>query len=256
MKSIFPLLDLKHQLREMDRAWLLGGINFIVLVTRGSDTIPTTRQEVEGTAAQVRGQSKSPIIVTDHRINIEIITPDVEHVIDPKKWAVLDERIMARLWGTFQMSSELSERENSSSLGKVISQGLQSRRHMLKRTMEKEIIQRTLDLEGELDEEVKIEFSPRRMQIEQDAALATVLQELRDRGDISRETLLSEFNYDQGLEAVRREIEDERYKNIFKPVNVPFDSPNKGTTPGGSGRKSEGNPQGNNGGNSEGNNDD
>lgn len=255
MKSIFPLLDLKHQLREMDRAWLLGGINFIVLVTRGSDTIPTTRQEVEGTAAQVRGQSKSPVIVTDHRINIEIITPEISHVIDPKKWAVLDERIMARLWGTFQMSSELSDRENSSSLGKVISQGLQSRRHMLKRTMEKEILQMTLDLEGELDEEVKIEFSPRRMQIEQDAALATVLQELRDRGDISRETLLSEFNYDQGLEAVRREIEDDRYKNIFKPVNVPFDSPNKGTTPGGSGRKSEGNPQGNNG-NNEGNDND
>ena len=62
------------------------------------------------------------------------------------------------------------------------------------------------------------------------------LQELRDRGDLSRETTLSEFQFDQELEAQRRENEDDKYGKIFKPVNVPFDSPNK-TTPSGSGRK-------------------
>lgn len=248
MKSIFPLLDLKHQLREMDRAWLLGGINFIVLVTRGTDQIPTTRTEVEGTAAQVRSQSKSPIIVTDHRINIEIITPDVEHVLASDKWAVLDERITSRLWGTFMLSSEASNRETSATIGKVIVQGLQSRRHMLKRTIEKEVIRATTEIPmNPLSADTKLEFSPRRMQLEQDAALATILQELRDRGDISRESLLNEFDFDQSLEAQRRETEDKRYKKIFMPVNVPFDSPTK-TTPSGSGKKSAGNPEGKNSG--------
>lgn len=35
MKSIFELLDLKQQLRQMDRAHLIGGSNFIVLMTMG-----------------------------------------------------------------------------------------------------------------------------------------------------------------------------------------------------------------------------
>jgi len=62
-----------------------------------------------------------------------------------------------------------------------------------------------------------------------------MIQSLRDRGDISRETVLTEFNFDQDLEAARREYEDERYPDVFEPVNVPFDSPDK-TTPDGSGR--------------------
>ena len=74
------------------------------------------------------------------------------------------------------------------------------------------------------------------MELELDPQVATLLQELRDRGDISRETILNEFNFDQGTEARRREIEKERFDDIFEPVNVPFDSPNR-VTPGGSGRQ-------------------
>jgi hypothetical protein len=250
MKSVFPLLDLKHQLREMDRAFLLGGINFLVLVTRGTDDRPTNRTETQDTAAQVRAQSKSPIIVTDHRINIEIISPDVDHILDADKWGVLDERIMMRLWGTFNMPSEASSRETSITLGRVIARGLASRRHMLKRTIERELVQPVLEQPRNVDqgftEETKVEFAPRRMELEFDPTVATLLQELRDRGDISRETILNEFNFDQSMEAVRRELEDDKYEDIFTPVNVPFDSPEK-TTPGGSGRQG-GRPSGQGGG--------
>jgi hypothetical protein len=240
MKSVFPLLDLKHQLREMDRAWLLGGINFLVLVTRGTDEKPTTTAEVQATATQVRTQSRTPIIVTDHRINVEIISPQIEHVLQPEKWTVLDERIMMRLWGTFQLPSETSTRETSISLGRVIARGLGSRRHMLKRTLERELIravtENPLNIEAGFTEETSLEFAPRRMELEFDSNMVTLLQELRDRGDLSRETILNEFNFDQGLEARRREVEKEKYDKIFTPVNVPFDSPDK-TTPGGAGRK-------------------
>jgi hypothetical protein len=240
MKGVLPLLDLKHQLREMERAFLLGGINFLVLVTRGTDERPTNTTETQETSAQVRSQSRSPIIVSDHRINIEIITPDIEHVLNREKWGVLDERIMMRMWGTFNMPSEASNRETSITLGRVIARGLSSRRHMLKRSLEREIILQVTDrphnIEQDFDEEAKIEFAPRRMELEFDPTVATVLQELRDRGDLSRETILNEFNFDQAMEATRREYEDEKYDGTFEPVNVPFDSPNK-VTPGGSGRK-------------------
>lgn len=238
MKSVFPLLDLKHQQREMDRAWLLGGINFIVLVTRGSDALPAKPGEIQQAADQMRTQSKQPIIVTDHRIEIKIITPDVEHALSSEKWEVIDERLLMRLWGTFQLASEGSNRETSLTLARVIARGLYSRRHMLKRTIEKEIIRATIEqpANDEFNADTSLDFSPRRMELEFDPILLNVLQELRDRGDISRETLLNEFNFDQGLEARRREAEAKTYDKIFKPVNVPFDSPNK-VTPGGSGRQ-------------------
>jgi hypothetical protein len=53
---------------------------------------------------------------------------------------------------------------------------------------------------------------------------------------MSRETLLTEFGFDQTLEAARREYEDDRWPDTFDAVDVPFDSPNKGN-PDKSGRK-------------------
>ena len=237
MKSIFPLLDLKHQVREMDRAFLLGGINFIVLVTRGSDQLPAARQEVADTNTQIRAQSKAPVIVSDHRINIELITPDLTNVLDKSNWSVLDERLLMRLWGTFQIPSETSNRETSLTLGRVIARGMASRRHMMKRSIEKHIVEATTDhpLNEDFTADCSIEFAPRRMELEFDDTVVTMIQSLRDRGDISRETILTEFNFDQELEASRREYEDERWKDVFKPTNVPFDSKD-GATPDGSGR--------------------
>lgn len=230
LKSIFPLLDLKHQLREMDRAFLLGGINFIVLVTRGTDQIPTTKKEVDATTAQVRAQSKSPVIVSDHRIKIEIITPDIEHVLNESKWDVIDQRILARLWGMFTMPSDTGNKETSMTMGRVIARGLASRRYMMKRSIERNVIKATNEhpLNKDFDEDTFLEFAPRRMELEFDPTVVTMIQSLRDRGDMSRETVLTEFGFDQALEASRREYEDERYSGTFDPVNVPFDSPNKG----------------------------
>lgn len=238
MKSVFPLLDLKHQQREMDRAWLLGGINFIVLVTRGTDLKPSNPAEVNATADMVRLQSRQPIIVTDHRIDIKIITPDIQHVLDPDKWEVIDERLLMRLWGTFQLASEGSNRETSLTLARIIARGLTSRRHMLKRTIEKEIIRPVIEqpVNRDFNADTSLDFSPKRMELEFDAVVAQILQELRDRGDLSRETLLNEFNFDQGLEARRRKIEAKEFDKVFKPVQVPFDSPAK-ITPSASGRK-------------------
>jgi uncharacterized membrane protein YgcG len=209
-------------------------------VTRGTDDRPANTTEVLDTAAQVRAQSRSPIIVTDHRINIEIITPDIDHVLSPDKWKVLDDRIMMRLWGTFNLPNNASNQETSLTLGRVIARGLASRRHQLKRSVEREVIRPVVEhpanIEAGFSAHTQIEFAPRRMELEFDPTVATVIQELRDRGDISRETVLSEFDFDQAMEAKRREYEDDRYKDVFEPVNVPFDSPNR-TSPGGSGRQ-------------------
>ncbi|RLE11207.1 MAG: hypothetical protein DRJ28_11085 [Actinobacteria bacterium] len=188
-------------------------------------------------AGMVRAQSRSPVIVSDHRINIEIITPEIQHVLNEGKWDVIDQRILARLWGMFTMPNDTGNKETSMTMGRVIARGMASRRYMMKRSIEREIIKEVTEHpsnEG-FNEETVIEFSPRRMELEFDPSVVTMIQSLRDRGDMSRETVLTEFGFDQELEASRREYEDERWPDVFEPVNVPFDSPDK-TTPDGSGR--------------------
>lgn len=249
MKSIFPLLDMKHQLREMDRAFLLGGINFIVLVRKGTEQHPVTKQsEITMVAEQMRAQAKSSVIVSDHRLEIDIITPDIEHILSDDKWATLDERIRARLWGTIAPPATTGNRENQVTLAKVVALGLENRRHMLKRDIERYIVgQVKARNPGEFDEDASLEYAPRRIDLMFDPQVVTLFQELRDRGDLSRETTLDEFGFDQDLEAQRRKYEYESgLDDIFGPVNVPFDSPNK-ISPGGSGRQG-GRPPGSPGG--------
>jgi hypothetical protein len=72
-----------------------------------------------------------------------------------------------------------------------------------------------------------IRFHPKRIALDFDPAVATLIQNLRDHGDISRESTLDELGFDQDDEARKRQKEKEQYDDIFTPVNVPFDSPGK-----------------------------
>lgn len=246
MKAIYPLLDMKHQVREMDRAFLLGGINFIVLVKKGTDEHPVRKaSEITLVAEQMRTQSKSSVIVSDHRLEIEIITPDLEHILSGEKWSVLDDRIRLRLWGSIAPPSETGNKENQVTLAKVVALGIENRRHMLKRDIEGAIIDATRDRnEGVFDEPASLEYAPRRVDLLFDSQVATIFQEIRDRGELSRETILEEFGFDLAIERQRREEEKENGDDeIFEPVNVPF-SATDGTTPGGGGRKGGRPPQG------------
>lgn len=238
MKSLLPLLDLKHQLREMDRAFLLGGINFIVLVKKGTDTHPVKRtEEITMVTEQMRAQSKSSVIVSDHRLEIEIITPDLTNVLNTTKYAVLDDRIRLRLYGSIS-GGGAGTKDTELTLAKVVALGIENRRHMIKRDIERAIVRPTKDRNvGTFEASASMEYSPRRVDLLFDPEVAGIFQEIRDRGDLSRETLLDEFGFDIDLERQRRNQETKVGDDkVFKPVNVPFDSPNK-VTPSGSGRK-------------------
>ena len=66
-----------------------------------------------------------------------------------------------------------------------------------------------------------------------------MILDLRDRGDISRETTFSFIDVDQEAEAKRRQLEKDVYDDVFTPTNVPFDSKD-GVPPSVSGRKDGG----------------
>ena len=228
MKSVFELLDMKNQLREMDRAHLIGGTNFIILVKKGTDDMPAKAAEVQGLAAQVRASSRVPVIIGDHRIEIEIITPKMDQTLKPERYNTIDARVTARLYQMFMTGNYAAgaKGDDSIKLARVVARGLESRRHMMRRTIEEEIFNKCYERNKEtLTGPPKLKFHPKRIALDFDADIASYLQDLRDRGDISRETMLQELDLSQYEEARQREREADHYDDIFEPVNVPFSTP-------------------------------
>lgn len=248
MKSVFELLDLKHQLRQMDRSHLIGGTNFIVLIKKGTDQMPAKPAEMEALQAQVRMVARVPVIVGDHRLEVEIITPDNDKTLQPERYNGIDARITARLYQMFMTGnfSAGAKGDDSMKLARVVGRGLESRRHMMRRSLEKFILEPTYERNEMLTSKPKLRFHPKRVALDFDTALATYLLDLRDRGDISRESILEEIDYSQISEARRRKREkDKGYDKTFEPTNVPFSG--QGSTPGGAkadGRRLGGNRNG------------
>lgn len=225
MKSVFELLDLKHQLRQMDRAHLIGGTNFIVLVTKGSDQIPARPEEIANLQAQVRTVARVPVIVGDHRLKVEIVTPKLDSTLQPERYNGLDARITARLYLMFLTGnfSAGARGDDSIKLARVVARGLQSRRHMLRRALEQYVVKPTIDQNDELSGTAKLRFHPKRIDLDFDPALASYYLDLRDRGDMSRESVLDEVDISQADEARKRQREKDRFDDLFTPTNVPFD---------------------------------
>lgn len=223
MRSIFELLDLKQQLRAMDRAHLLGGTNFIVLVTKGSDAIPAKPAEISNLQAQVRMVARVPVIVGDHRLKVEIVTPKLDATLQPEKYNGLDSRITARMYQMFNTGNYAAgaKGDDSIKLARVVARGLQARRHMLRRTVEKHIIRPTMEANEAFTSHAKLQFHPKRIDLDFDPNFANYILDLRDRGDISRESILDEVDFSQFDEARKRRVEAEKYDEVFTPVNVP-----------------------------------
>lgn len=233
MKSVFELLDLKHQLRQMDRVFLLGATNFIVLVKKGTDAFPAKPNEVETLATQIRGSARLPVIVADHRVEIEIITPKMDMTLKPERYNTLDARITARLYQIFMTGaySAGTQSDDSIKLARVVARGMESRRYMIIQSLNKYLFKPTFEQNVALTEKPQLNLHPKRISLDFDNNIATFMQDLRDRGDISRETLLSEVDIDQADEALKREREkDNGWDDIFTQTNVPFNG--TASTPG------------------------
>lgn len=219
MVSVFELLDMKQQLREMDRAHLIGATNFIVLVKKGSDTLPAKPEEIGNLQASVRTLARVPVIVGDHRLNIEIITPKIDTVLNAEKYSTIDSRVMSRLYQMFTVGGYRGD--DTIKAARVIARGLESRRHMLRRAIERYVLQPTYEVNQQFSEMPRLEFHPQQIALDFDSSMAAFLIDLRDRNEISRDTLLSQIDLDQTTEARKREREKDQYDDIFQTI-VPY----------------------------------
>lgn len=223
LKSIFALADLKQNLRSMDRAHLVGGTNFILVVKKGSDKIPARQQELDNLQKNVRTLARVPVLVGDHRLSVEIVTPTMDNTLSDKKWDTIDSRIGARLLMSLSIGGDSARRDDSLTIGRAVARGIEGRRHLLSRCMEKYIVDPVLEKNPMLQERPSHTFTPKHVALDWDANFVNMLIQLRDRGDLSRETVLEEADFSQEVEYRNRDYEDKNLDDVFlKPTLVPF----------------------------------
>lgn len=241
MTSVFELLDLKHNLRESDRSDILGNLNCIVLVKKGDDKKPATDQELQGVATQMKSNSRNSLMITDHRIDIEILTKKTDHTLQPERHNALDSRITARLFQILQTGNYAAGTavDDSSKLFKVIAASMEARRDNIRDAIMDQIIEKIWE-RNELKGEPVMTFYPRRIALDFDPNYSQLIFDLFSTGDISRQTMLDEIDLDQDVEAYRREREDKLYKDVFVPKLLP----GQGMSPGTEGRVGGGNSNG------------
>ena len=230
LKTILKLLEMKEHLANSDRASLIGNTNFIVVITKGSDRLPAKASEILNLQEQARMIARLPVLVGDHRLHVEIVAPSVDHTLQDSRWQVLDSRLVFAALRTYSPVSQGGPSGSGGSSGvtemsRVVAKGLESRRHMIMRTLQSQVFQAVLDRNPELlDEMPTLLFNPKRITLNFQADVIQQVLQLRDRGDISRETALEELNYDQDTEVLRRGRERALYDRIFES-QTPFSSP-------------------------------
>ena len=237
LKSVFPLLDLKQQLMEADRVSLVGAANYILLIRKGTEKDPAMPEEIDNLNDQFKVVAKLPVIIGDHRLNIDIITPDQEHVLAGEKYDTLDRRILARTLGAITISGGGQRNESTLTVARGIGRLLESRRLMMKRVLEQRIARAAINHpknDGVFTDEPNLTFTPRNVQLDSDAQIVQAIMALRAQKEISRESTLEFFNFDQATEAQRRQYEEESgLDDIFK-TEVPFSgNGGSGETPNG-----------------------
>jgi hypothetical protein len=230
LRGVFRLLDMKQQLMEADRVNLIGAANYILLVKKGDDKLPGQPAELRNLQDNMKVLARLPVIVSDHRLNIEIITPKQDMTLVHDKYDLLDRRILSRSLGSMQVAASGQRAENSLTISHTVGRLLESQRNAIKREMEKRIARAVVSHqrnENKFASLPNMQFVPPHIQLDNDQAITAAILELRQMNELSRDSTLEYFGFDEAIEAQRREEEAEIYDDIFK-TQVPFNSPNPG----------------------------
>jgi hypothetical protein len=242
LRGIFQLHDLRQQMMEADRVTLVGAANYILLVKKGDKDRPGTQEEVNNVRAGFRTLAKVPVIFSDHRLSIEIITPKQDYTLQQEKYDLIDARIVQRLIAaTVGLGNRQGASTSDNKVGSTVVKVLEGHRHMLRRffetTLSREVMRHPRNdkaFAGD-DRAPSMVYVPGNISVDDANSIAQQIISLRTMRELSRESTLEYFGFDQEAEALRMAIEEVEFDDIFKS-QVPF-------TAGGQQGDGEGNEQ-------------
>lgn len=225
----FSLLEAKRLLNIMDYALLQGGTNYIVVAKKGSDQLPAQQSEVDNLVDQVTHASRSGVMVGDHRLQIEIITPKLDELLNPAKRKLLGRKIKM---GLMRQSEEVTG--DSGTQGAANEMELTSRvvsydRRILLRHAQSTFYDETAQRNrSTFSEGAPSIWAPKVVLAGVKDFWSNMLQ-ARDRGDIPRRYVVEGLGYDFDAAVAEREREvASGIDEIMSPASVPFSAPGMG----------------------------
>lgn len=210
MTRNFALLEAKRLLNIMDYAFLQGGTNYIVVAKQGSDALPAQQPEIDNLVNQVRTASRSGVLVGDHRLNIEIITPDLKEMLNPEKRKLLGQKISMAILRLPEQSTPDPGSAGANGELAFIGNTIMSDRRLVKSHIESAVYGETAKRNtAAFPKGPAALWFPKIVLTGTKDFFAAILQ-LRDRGDIPRRWIVESLGYDYDAALAEREREVER----------------------------------------------
>lgn len=223
----FALLEAKRLLNIMDYSLLQGGTNYIVVAKQGSDQLPGKQPEIDNLMEQVRTASRTGVLVGDHRISIEIITPDLKELLNPAKRRLLGRKLAMMLMQVPEQATDDPGGEGMKAELTYMANTVTADRNDIKRHVERytydEVVNRN-----------PATFSKGAPSLWHSPIILSGIKDFfdnvvkaRDRGDIPRRWAVEVlgYDYDSAVALRKRELESGD-DEVMTPGSVPFSSPN------------------------------
>lgn len=217
----FSLLEAKRLLNIMDYALLQGGSNFLVVAKKGTDDRPAMPEEIQNLRETVRRASATGVIIGDHRLSIEIITPDLEELLNAEKRNLLGRKIATALLRLPDFGDGSGGGQEVLTDTEIVSRVITSDRRLVRRHVENNIYAATVKRNpGQFTNGPAGIWFP-KIVLQGLQYFTDLVLKLRDRGDISRRSAVQAggFDYDAEVQARKREKPDDK---IMTPAAVPF----------------------------------
>jgi hypothetical protein len=236
MTANFALLEAKRLLNLMDYALLQGGLNFIVVAKKGDKDRPAMQPEIDNLERTIRRATRTGVIVGDHRLSFEIITPDLKELLNPAKRQLVGRKLAMTLLRISEQGTESPAGEGMRAEIEFISRVITSDRQDLRRHVENYVYDECFQRNRSLTSGVPRIWFP-KIVLQGSQYFVDYVLKLRDRGDIPRKSAVEAagFDWEAGVEQRKRELEDD-IDETMAPAAVPFSSPDMGPQDNNNGR--------------------
>jgi len=223
--GVFDALQRKRKLQEADFAILDGIINTVYLFKLGSDAFPVEdTQELTNFANLLRNPAKNFGLVWNHRIQMQIESPDSGLLTNSNKYSAVNNEIREGLGYSFLLTDSKGRRDVDK-LVKIFCEVVDLERCEIARWAESRLYKRIAE-KNNLVSYPSIRFNQISLAI--DDVLKTFIGLFYDRGLVSKHTGMStmDLSYEEELELKKREKPDSEFFDVPK---LPFSKSSPGT---------------------------
>jgi hypothetical protein len=233
MTANFALLEAKRLLNIMDYSLLQGGTNYIVIAKQGSDKLPAQQPEIDNLTDQVRSASRTGVLVGDHRLSVEIITPKLDELLSAPKRKLIGRKLAMRLLRIPEQVTPDPGNEGARGEMEFMGNTITSDRHDVKRHVERHVYSKIVDRNRAAFPKGPPSIWHQRIVLAGVKDFFSNVQAARDRGDIPRKWAVEVLGFDYEAGVAQREREREQgHDEIMVPGSVPFSQPGQGQPPG------------------------